>query len=82
MNKPVISLQTDSYTIDDDVVKAEAILSISEIKDCENGIKKILYDNDFRKDLIAKSNLFLQKYMKNQGYASKSIVDILSENIE
>ena len=82
MNKPVISLQTDSYTMEDDVVKAEAILSISEIKDCENGIKKILYDNDFRKDLMTKSNLFLQKYMKNQGYASKSIVNILSKNIE
>ena len=81
MNKPVISLQTDDYADDDDIVKAGAVLSISEIKDFENGIKKILYDNDFRKKLMEKSNLFLQKYMKNQGYASKSIVDILSKNI-
>ena len=81
MNKPVISLQTDNYADDDDIVKAGAVLSISEIKDLENGVKKILYDNDFRKKIMEKSNLFLQKYMKNQGYASKTIVDILSKNI-
>ena len=81
MNKPVISLQTDSYANEDDIAQAGAILSISEIKDLENGIKKILYDNDFRKKLMKKSNLFLQKYMKNQGCASKSIVEALSNNI-
>ncbi len=81
MNKPVISLQTDSYANDDDIIKAEAVLSISEIKDLENGMKKILYDNDFRKKIMEKSNLFLQKYMTNQGHASKTIVDILSKNI-
>jgi hypothetical protein len=77
MNKPVISLQTDSYANDDDIVQAGAILSISEIKDCENGIKKILYDNNFRKKLMVKSNLFLQKYMKNHGHASESVVEVL-----
>jgi hypothetical protein len=81
MNKPVISLQTDNYANDDDISQAGAVLSISEIKDFEDGIKKILYDNNFRKKLMEKSNLFLQKYMKNQGYASKSIVGILSKNI-
>ena len=81
MNKPVISLQTDSYANDDDIVKAGAVLSISEIKDLESGLKKILYDNSFRKKLMEKSTSFLQKYMKNQGCASESIVDILSKNI-
>ena len=81
MNKPVISLQTDRYANEDDIAQAGAILSISQIKDCENGIKKILYDDNFRKKLIEKSNLFLEKYMKNQGHASKSIVKTLSEHI-
>ena len=81
MNKPVISLQTDSYANEDDVAQAGAILSISEIKDLENGIKKILYDNDFKKKLMEKSDLFLQKYMKNQGHASESVVEVLSKNI-
>lgn len=81
MNKPVISLQTDSYANEDDIAQAGAILSISEIKDCENGIKKILYDDNFRKKLMEKSNLFLEKYMKNQGHASKSIVKTLSDHI-
>tara|TARA_B100001146_G_scaffold67368_1_gene59689 strand:- start:197 stop:2068 length:1872 start_codon:yes stop_codon:yes gene_type:complete len=81
MNKPVISLQTDSYANDDDIVKAGAVLSISEIKDLESGLKKILYDNSFRKKLMEKSTSFLQKYMKNQGCASESIVNILSKNI-
>ena len=81
MNKPVISLQTDSWANKDDVTKAEAVLSISEIKDCENGLKKILYDSNFRKKLMEKSNFFLQKYMSNQGQASKSIVSILGGHI-
>ena len=81
MNKPVISLQTDSYANEDDIDQAGAILSISEIKDLENGIKKILYDNDFKKNLMEKSDLFLQKYMKNQGHASESVVEVLSKNI-
>ena len=81
MNKPVISLQTDSYANEDDIAQAGAILSISEIKDLENGIKKILYDNDFKKKLMEKSDLFLQKYMKNQGHASESVVEVLSKNI-
>ena len=66
MNKPVISLQTDSYANEDDIAQAGAILSISEIKELENGIKKILYDNDFKKKLMEKSDLFLQKYMKTK----------------
>ena len=81
MNKPVISLQTDSYANEDDIDQAGAILSIFEIKDLENGIKKILYDNDFKKKLMEKSDLFLQKYMKNQGHASESVVEVLSKNI-
>ncbi len=81
MNKPVISLQTDSYANEDDIAQAGAILSISEVKDCENGIKKILYNDNFRKKLMEKSDLFLEKYMKNQGHASKTIVDILSKSI-
>ena len=81
MNKPVISLQTDNWANKDDVTKAEAVLSISEIKDCENGLKKILYDSNFRKKLMEKSNFFLQKYMSNQGQASKSIVSILGGHI-
>jgi UDP:flavonoid glycosyltransferase YjiC (YdhE family) len=81
MNKPVISLQTDSYANEDDIAQAGAILSISEIKELENGIKKILYDNDFKKKLMEKSDLFLQKYMKNQGHASESVVEVLSKNI-
>jgi hypothetical protein len=81
MNKPVISLQTDSWATEDDIAQAGALLSISNIQDCENGIKKILYDDDFRQKLIQKSNLFLEKYMKNQGHASKSVVTLLSDNI-
>jgi len=37
--------------------------------------------NDFKKKLMEKSNLFLQKYMKNHGHASESVVEVLSKNI-
>ena len=81
MNKPVISLQTESWTNEDDVTRMGAVLSVSKIKDCEKELKKILYDDNFRKKLMEKSNFFLHKYMSNQGKASESIVTILKKYI-
>ena len=81
MNKPVISLQTESWTNEDDVTRMGAVLSVSKIKDCEKELKKIIYDDNFRKKLMEKSNFFLHKYMSNQGKASESIVTILKRYI-
>ena len=41
-NTPVISLQTESWALEDDIAQSNAIVSVSKLSDCEYSIKKIL----------------------------------------
>ena len=74
---PVISLQTESWALEDDIAQSDAIVSVSTLSDCEQSIKKVLYDSDFRTNLIENGFKFLSNYMSNQGNASSSIALIL-----
>ena len=76
LKKPVVSLQTESWANEDDIAQAGAVVSISNIKDCEKEIKKILFDTSFRKQQTDKASNFLRKYMSNPGNASKSVAEI------
>ena len=82
LNKPVISLQTESWANEDDIAQAGAVVSISNIKDCEKEIKKILFDTLFRKQQMDKGSNFLRKYMSNPGKASKSVAEIFKNFLE
>ena len=82
LNKPVISLQTESWANEDDIAQAGAVVSISNIKDCEKEIKKILFDTLFRKQQTDKGSNFLRKYMSNPGKASKSVAEIFKNFTE
>ena len=73
LNKPVISLQTDDWSLDEEIVRNDGVLSINNIEDCEMYIKKILFDDSFRKTVLENSKLFLDTYLVNQGNASKSL---------
>ena len=74
---PVISLQTERWAEEDDIAQSGAILSVSNVSDCEDCIKKILFDTEYRKNLKENSLKFLDQYIKNQGCASKSVAKIL-----
>ena len=82
LNKPVISLQTESWANEDDIAQAGAVVSISNIKDCEKEIKKILFNTLFRKQQMDKGSNFLRKYMSNPGKASKSVAEIFKNFTE
>ena len=82
LNKPVISLQTESWANEDDIAQAGAVVSISNIKHCEKEIKKILFDTLFRKQQMDKGSNFLRKYMSNPGKASKSVAEIFKNFTE
>jgi len=81
LNTPVISLQTENWAKEDDIAQSDAIVSISKISDCEDSIKKILYDAKFKKSLLEKSQLFLKNYMSNPGNSSNSVVKLLKNLI-
>ena len=81
LNKPVISLQTDDWSLDEEIVRNNGILSINNIEDCEMYVKKILFDVNFRKTTLKNSKLFLDNYLVNQGTASKSLAKLISDLI-
>ena len=82
LGTPVISLQTETWAQEDDIAQSNAIVSVSKITDCEDAIKKIIYDSEFRENLIKNSSQFLSDYMSNQGNASLSITKILKNLIK
>jgi len=81
LNTPVISLQTENWAKEDDIAQSDAIISISKINDCEYAIKKILYDTEFKKSLLEKSQIFLKNYMSNPGNSSYNIVKLIKNLI-
>ena len=81
LGTPVISLQTESWALEDDIAQSNAIVSISNLSDCESSITKILNDSEFRKNLVRNGYRFLSYYMNNQGDASNSVALILKNLI-
>ena len=82
MKKPVISLQTDNWALDEEIVKMNGVLSIDNLNDCEMYIKKILYDRDYKNNILHKSKLFLDQYLINQGNASKTMASDLFKMVQ
>lgn len=76
LNKPTISLQFEKWAEEDKIVKMNALLSISEVAQVENGIKKLLYDKDIQNTYQNNRNIFLDKFV-NKGSASKEFVKVL-----
>jgi predicted glycosyltransferase len=80
LGTPVISLQTEDWANEDDIAQSNAVTCISNIPDCENKIKQILFEKDSHKTLSKNRIVFLENYLKNPGNASKSIAKILKDN--
>lgn len=79
LNKPVISLQTKSNYMNDEIVKMDAVISVTKISDIESTIKKLIKDNAMKKDLLKRSKIFLDFHFANQGTASKHLSTILDQ---
>ena len=81
MGKPVISLQTDDWALEEEIVKNNGVFSIDNVDDCENTITQIMSDKNFQERIISNSKQFLENYMVNIGSSSKSLSDLIS-NLE
>jgi sugar phosphate isomerase/epimerase len=77
LNKPTISLQTDKWAEENEIVKKHGILSISKLEDIEPSIHSILKDDVFKINMLKNSNNFIQKYYTNRGDASTSLAQFL-----
>jgi len=77
LGKPVISLQIEKWAEEDEFVKTGAVLSISNIGDLEGGINNILYNDEFKNNILKNSKKFVERYLANRGTASKALTKIL-----
>ena len=78
LGKPTMSLQIENWAKDEEIVKMNAVYSIYEENEIEEGIKKLLYDEDFKKELQANAKNFLNQYMKFQGESSRKLAEELN----
>jgi len=77
LNKPVINIKMMDEEYEFELIKVNAILSISDTDDLEEPIKKILFDDDFRSQLIMNGKKHLKRYFSNHLTASEKLADIL-----
>ena len=78
MEKPImnISLLDENYNFE--FLKDNAAMRVTYKSDLEKNLKTILYDNDFRKELIQNGQKHLHRYLLNHGKASEHFAKILS----
>lgn len=79
LGKPTISLQIEKWAEEEDIVKMGAILSIAQIDELEPSLTKLLTDEQFRMDLITKSQKFVDVYLSNKGTASHTLAQKLDK---
>lgn len=79
LEKPVISLQMETWTESEDIVKMGAIVSISNVDEIESNIAKILQNKEFRDSLLEKGKVFVEQYMSHGGKSSKILAEILDK---
>lgn len=79
LDKPTISLQFEKWAEEDDIVKTNALMSISKLDDVENGIKELLYDEKIKNVYRNNRKTFLQKF-SNRGSASKELAKVLDRS--
>lgn len=77
LKKPVISLQTRPFYLSEELVKMDAVISVTELSNIELSIKRLLENRNEKISLLKKSKIFLDTHFENQGHASKNLATIL-----
>jgi len=79
LQKPTISLITDDWATENEIIKMNGVMAVDDIHDVESSISRIMSDEDYRRNLRKNASLFLESYLSNHGIASKKLVDILNK---
>lgn len=77
LGKPVMNIVLDEKIYEFEYIKQNAVIAIPYIKNLENEIQQILFDNKLREELIKNSKIFVKNFLNNHGSASKKLADIL-----
>lgn len=77
LGKPTMSVYFDDKIPEYDHIKSGAILTILDNDNIKNELKKILFDENFQKQLKENADAFVMKFMKNRGTASDTFASFL-----
>jgi len=78
MKKPIINISLVDENYNFEFLKDNAVMQATYKSDLEKNLKTILYDNDFRKELIQNGQKHLDRYLLNHGNASEYFAKILN----
>ena len=78
MKKPIINISLIDENYNFEFLKDNAVMQATYKSDLEKNLKTILYDNDFRKELIQNGQKHLDRYLLNHGNASEYFAKILN----
>jgi len=79
LHKPVIAVLVKNYGMGNpEVFQSNSCMSIKD-DHFEDVLKKMLDDNNFRKEIIESGNKFVNYYLSYHGMATKSLLDHLSK---
>ena len=79
LQKPVMNIVLDEKMYEFDYIKQGAIIAIPHSANLQNEIKQILFDQELKKELLINSRIFVKKFLKNPGLASKKLADLMKE---
>ena len=77
LGKPTMNIILDDEIPEYGYVKDKATLTISNNSNLEKNFKNILFDADFRKELIHNADVFVEKFMSYRGNASEKFASTL-----
>jgi len=80
LNKPVISLQTESLALTENVVKYNALLSVSNKEDIKKSVETLFYDKKFKEELLKNAKNYLDDFFSNQGSSSKFLTQLINQD--
>ncbi len=78
LGKPTITYMVDSEWYEsDEIIQSEYTIPVRTPKEFENALNRIIYDENFRKNLINKAKTFVDSRLINQGNASDMLINYL-----
>jgi len=78
-HKPVVSIQSIDYKWGEPEIYKSKSCVVCKIEEFENYLDLILFNKQFKEELLQHEHMFLEKYLSNQGSASKTLLDFLTK---
>ena len=80
LKRPTLNIQLQSTPFEFGIIKENAIKTIMYNSDIKQEISELIFNKEKINQLLKKSDVYLNKYISNQGNASKILLDEIIRN--